>query len=86
MRMLDLAKALLCASAILVFGAIAISLMTQDAWLALAHAAGLVGAVIAAIAVLLMLASALRRWRDGPRSPAEPGAIQDHELGQTGWD
>jgi len=86
MRMLDLAKTLLCASAILVFGAVAISLMTQDAWLVVAHAAGLVSAVIAALAVLLMLASALRHWRGGARSPAEPEPIQDHELGQTGWD
>lgn len=85
MRLLNLAKALLCASALLVFGAIAISVLTQDAWLALAHAAGMVSAVIAAFAVLLMLAGALRGWGGTGRSEADLGA-QDHEMGQTGLD
>lgn len=85
MGALELAKRLLSTSAILVLGGIAISVMTQDEWLTLAHAASLVGGVIAAFAVLLLIATALRRWgMAGTRPPSEGPA--EHERGQTGWE
>lgn len=86
MRALDLARRLIASSAILVFGAIAISVMTRDEWRAVAHALGIVGAVVAALGVLLLFAAGLRRWgAQRPRTP-EAGGVQDHELGQAGWD
>lgn len=84
--MLDLAKRLLSTSAILFFGAIAISVLTRDEWLAIAHAAGIVSAVIAAIGVMLLLAAGLRRLGLSRHGPASRHPVNDHELGQSGWD
>lgn len=85
MRALDLAKRLLASSAVLFFGAIAISVMTRDEWLALAHAAGIVSAVIAALGVLLLIAAGLRRVGLAASPAASAEAPVDHEGGQTGW-
>jgi hypothetical protein len=86
MPALDLAKRLLSTSAILFFGAIAISVMTRDEWLAIAHAAGIVSAVIAAIGVLLLMAAGLRRIGLAKTGRSEPDGSQEHKLGQSGWD
>lgn len=86
MPALDLAKRLLSTSAILFFGAIAISVMTRDEWLAIAHAAGVVSAAIAAIGVLLLIAAGLRRIGMARTGRSEPEGNRDHELGQSGWD
>lgn len=86
MPALDLAKRLLSTSAVLLFGAIAISVVTRDEWLALAHAAGVVSAVIAALGVLLLIAAGLRKVAMATSPPASAGASVDHEGGQTGWD
>jgi hypothetical protein len=77
---------LLTTSAILMFGAIAISLMTRDEWLALAHAAGIVGAVIAALGVLLLLSAGLRRLGLARPQPLRKEGPADHEAGQAGWE
>lgn len=84
MGVLDLAKRLIAVSLILLFGAIAISVTTQDAWLVVAHAAGIVSAVIAAIGVLLLSAAALRRL--GLVRSQTAAVSDDHERGQVGWE
>ena len=86
MRGLDLARRLLLASSLLLLGGVAISVLTRDEWLAVAHAAGVVSAVVAACAVLLLLAAGLRRigMTLRPRPPAE--GLTSHERGQVGLD
>lgn len=86
MRLLDLARRLLLTSALLLMGGIAISVMTRDEWLAVAHATGLVSAVVAAIAVLLLLAAGLRRIGMRPRAHPLADKPVSHEQGQVGLD
>jgi len=86
MSALDLARRLFLTSALLLFGGVAISIVTQDEWLAIAHAAGIVAAVVAALAVLLLLAAGLRRiGRARPPGATSP-ADTAHEQGQVGLD
>jgi len=86
MRALDLAKRLLSTSALLIFAALAISLMTRDSWLAMAHAAGVAGAVAAALGVLLLIAAGLRRLGRARAEGPSPEVLSDHERGQAGWE
>lgn len=86
MRAFDLARRLLSTSAILFFGAIAISIMTRDEWLVLAHAASVVSAVIAASGALVLIAAGLRWLGERPAQVARSKGPVDHEQGQTGWD
>ena len=63
MRRLSIAAALrlLSASALFFFLAMAISLMTHDAWLIGAHVLGLAGAVAGGLGVLVALVARLAR-------------------------
>lgn len=87
MSLLHLARRLLCVSALIMFAAIAVSVMTHDAWLTAGHVAGMVSALIAAVAVLASVVAGLRgiaRWR----SPGRPddGELAPYEQGLTGLD
>lgn len=83
---LHLARRLFLTSALLLLGGVAISVMTRDEWLALAHAAGIVSAVIAALAVLLLLAAGLRRIGRARTTGPPPIGDTTHEQGQVGLD
>jgi len=74
MILLRIALRMLFASAVLLLGAVAISVMTRDAWLIVAHTAGAVSAVIAALAVLLLFAAGVRRMAPPPGRAAQDGA------------
>ena len=69
----------------LLLAAIAVSVMTHDAWLVAAHAVSVFSAVGAAIGVLLILAAGLRRVaaRTGD-TRGLVGGVEPYELGQTG--
>ena len=87
MRLLGLARRLLCASALLMIGGIAISVMTRDAWLLVGHIAGVTSAVIAAIAVMIFSVAGLRHFAaKRPMPPSTDNAIDPHEQGLTGLD
>jgi hypothetical protein len=87
MKFLDLARRLLSASALLLLGGIAISVMTRDAWLVVGHVAGMASAVMAAIAVMVLIIAGLRRTGAArpPKRPPE-GGVDSHEQGLTGLD
>lgn len=72
MKLLNIARRLLFASAPLLLGAIAISVLTRDAWLVLAHTAGIVGAATALVGALLLVVVGLRRLAPGPSTLTPP--------------
>ncbi|MDR6625576.1 hypothetical protein [Caulobacter segnis] len=84
MTLPHLARRLACASALIMFGAIGVSVMTHDAWLTAGHVAGLVSALVAAAAVLSVVVAGLRRVAGAgpPCSPNEAG-LASHEPGLT---
>jgi 4-amino-4-deoxy-L-arabinose transferase-like glycosyltransferase len=85
MRLVHLARRLLCASALIMIAAIAISVMTHDAWLMAGHVAGVVSAVVAAVAVLAFALAGLRRVaKDLPQGPPADTALAPYEMGLTG--
>ena len=86
MSVLDLARRLFLTSALLLFGGIAISVVTRDEWLTIAHAVGIVSAVVAALAVLLLLAAGLRRLGSARTPGVTPVGDTSHEQGQVGLD
>jgi hypothetical protein len=85
MSLLNLARRLLCASALIMIAAIAVSVMTHDAWLLAGHIAGVASAVVAAVAVLAFVVAGLRRVA-GALPPQPPGDIElaPYERGLTG--
>ena len=83
MTLLRLALRLFFSSALLLLAGVAISVMTRDAWLIVAHTAGVLSAVVASLAVLL-LAAALRRLAPAPRQALLDVEAQPHERGLTG--
>jgi len=82
MSLLNLARRLLCASALIM---IAVSVMTHDAWLLAGHIAGVASAVVAAVAVLAFVVAGLRRVA-GALPPQPPGDVElaPYERGLTG--
>lgn len=85
MKLLRLALRLACLSALTMLGATAISVMTHDAWLRVGHAAGVLSAVIAAGAVLILGVAGLRALAGGlPRREASEPVLEPYELGLTG--
>jgi hypothetical protein len=81
MRLLGLARRLLCASALLMIGGIAISVMTRDAWLLVGHIADV------ASAVMIFSVAGLRHFAaKRPMPPSTDNAIDPHEQGLTGLD
>jgi hypothetical protein len=82
---LNLARRLLCVSALMMISAIVISVMTHDAWLLVGHVLGAASAVMAAIAVLVFVIVGLRQFAAGlpPRPPGED-TIAPFEQGLTG--
>lgn len=86
MSALDLARRLFLTSAVLLFGGVAISVVTRDEWLAIAHAVSVVAAVVAALAVLLLLAAGLRRIGRTRAAGATADGDISHEQGQLGLD
>ncbi|KQY35872.1 hypothetical protein ASD21_00470 [Caulobacter sp. Root1455] len=85
MTFLHLVRRLLCFSALTMIGAIAISVMTHDAWLLVGHVLGAASAVVAAIAVLAFVVVGLRRIAaDLPPRPTEVHVIAPFERGLTG--
>lgn len=84
MTLLRLALRLFFSSALLLLAGVAISVMTRDAWLIVAHTAGVLSAVVASLAVLLLLAAALRRLAPAPRQAPPDVEAQPHERGLTG--
>lgn len=84
MTLLRLALRLFFSSALLLLAGVAISVMTRDAWLIVAHTAGVLSAVVASLAVLLLLAAALRRLAPAPRQVSPDVEAQPHERGLTG--
>lgn len=85
MTLLRLALRLFFSSALLLLAGVAISVMTRDAWLIVAHTAGVLSAVVASLAVLLLLlAAALRRLAPAPRQALLDVEAQPHERGLTG--
>jgi hypothetical protein len=72
LKLLNIARRLLFASAPLLLGAIAVSVLTRDAWLILAHTAGIGGAAAATIGVLLLLVAGVRRLTPGSSALAPP--------------
>jgi hypothetical protein len=85
MSLLHLARKLVFASALIMIGAICVSVMTHDAWLKAGHIAGVISAVVAATAVLAFVVAGLRRVAGGlpPRSPGD-AELAPHERGLTG--
>lgn len=85
MSLLHLARRLLSASALIMVSAIAVSVMTHDAWLMAGHIAGIISAVVAAVGVLAIVVGGLRGMgqRRPPRVPAE-AALAPYERGLTG--
>lgn len=85
MSLLHLARRLLCASALIMIGAIGVSVMTHDAWLMAGHIAGVFSAVVAAVAVLAFVVAGLRRVAGTlpPRPPGHP-EFAPYERGLTG--
>lgn len=86
MSALDLARRLFLTSALLLFGGVAISVITRDEWLTIAHAVSVVAAVVAALAVLLLLAAGLRRIGRTRAAGATSDGDTAHESGQVGLD
>lgn len=84
MSLLTWARRLLVASAMLLLTAIAVSVMTQDAWLLAAHAVSAFSAVGAAIGVLLLLAAGLRKAARQGGGRGGGVDILPHEMGLTG--
>lgn len=85
MRLLHWARRLLCVSALVMIAAIAISVMTHDAWLMAGHIAGVASAVIAAVAVLAFAVAGLRRLAKAlPRNPPAELELAPYEQGLTG--
>ena len=82
MKILDTARRLLSAGALVLLAGLAVSIMTHDAWLLVGHVAGGLGAVMSAVAALVLLAAGLRRL--APPSPkGDEEAIMPHERGLT---
>ncbi len=85
MSLAHLARRLLCVSAVMMIGAIAISVMTHDAWLLVGHVIGAASAVMAAIAVLAFVWAALRHIeRTLPPRPPAQSVFEPFEQGLTG--
>lgn len=85
MNLLHQALRLLCASALIMIAAIALSVMTHDAWLTVGHVAGAASALIAAVAVLALAVAGLRRLAQGlPQALPDEGEPAPHERGLTG--
>jgi len=86
-KLLNLARRLLVGSAVLLIGGIVVSVVTHDAWLLVGHVAGVVSAVIAAIAVLLLVMAGLGRVAAmrGP-APAVQTVLEPYERGLNGLD
>jgi hypothetical protein len=85
MSLLNLARRLLCASALIMIAAIAVSVMTHDAWLLAGHIAGVASAVVAAVAVLAFVVAGLRRVAGAlPPQPAGDIELAPYERGLTG--
>ena len=84
MSLLIWARRLLVASALLLLMAVAVSVMTQDAWLLAAHAVSAFSAVGAAIGVMLLLAAGLRRAARRGGERVDGFDILPHEMGLTG--
>lgn len=86
MTLTRVALRLLFSSAVLLLAGVAISVMTRDAWLIVAHAAGVFSALTAGVALLLLLAAALRRLAPPPNGAFPDAEVQPHERGLTGLD
>jgi hypothetical protein len=85
MSLLHLARRLVCASVLIMIGAIGVSVMTHDAWLMAGHVAGVISAVVAAAAVLVFVAGGLRRVAGAPSPRSQDDAeLAPHERGLTG--
>lgn len=85
MKLARLALRLIYTSALIMIGAIAISVMTRDAWLRVGHVAGALSAVIAAGAALVLGVAGLRGVARGlPGTPRHPQILEPHEQGLTG--
>lgn len=72
MSLLRAALRMFFGGAVLILGGVAVSVMTRDAWLIVAHVASVLGAVITALAVLLLVAAGIRRLAPPPHSDAAP--------------
>ncbi|WP_395443894.1 hypothetical protein [Caulobacter sp. UC70_42] len=86
MKLPRLVLRLACISALAMIGAIAISVMTHDAWLLVGHMIGALSAVIAAGAVLALGVAAMRGLARGLPPPPSAGPMESYEQGQFGLD
>jgi hypothetical protein len=86
LSVLELARRLFFTSALLLFGGVAISVITRDQWLTIAHAVSLVAAVVAALAVLLLLVEGLRRIGATRAEGVTSDGDTSHKQGQVGLD
>lgn len=80
MILLRIALRMVFASAMLLLGGVAVSIMTRDAWLIVAHTAGVISAVIAALAVLLLCAAGVRRLAPPPGRPARNSTLDQRGM------
>lgn len=85
MSLLHLARRLLCASALIMIAAIAVSVMTHDAWLMAGHIAGVLSALIAAVALFAFVVAGLRGiGQTLPPRPPGDADLAPYEQGLTG--
>ena len=85
MTYLEVARRLLCCSALMMMGSFAINVVTRDAWWLVGQIVAVASAVIAAIAVLIFLATGLRRLAAlRPKTLPVDTGIAPHEQGLTG--
>jgi len=83
MRIFDIVRRLLSAGALVLLAGLAISVVTHDAWIVVGHAASVLAAIMAALAVMVLVVSGLRRF-SRPSRLADKPTIMPHELGLTG--
>lgn len=85
MRIFEIARRLLSTGALILLGGLAISIVTRDAWIVVGHVTTVLAAVMAAVAVMVLAVSGLRRLAR-PSRPAVAHTMMPHELGLTGLD